>query len=243
MKEIGNILREKRNEKGFSEEYVNAQTRIPTKYIIALEEGTLSVFPAEVYYLGSLRKYAKFLGLNDEDLIDIYRKNIAKTALIKQPSVKHDNENFYKVAKLMLYIILILGVFIIIWIERPSIATLVTSFIKTSANISKPVVAFKKTETTAQKEVKGSDFFLNIKCVEKTWVKVVADENIAFEGILIPGTEQEWRAENKFYISIGFVPGVEVSLNGSPVDISTGAKGDVNFLTLTKKNEKEKEGQ
>ncbi|MCX5781373.1 MAG: helix-turn-helix domain-containing protein [Elusimicrobia bacterium] len=72
MKEIGDILKRKREEKKYSLSYVNAQTHIPLNYISAMEEGSFEVFPAEVYFLGSLRRYAKFLELNDEEHFTVF---------------------------------------------------------------------------------------------------------------------------------------------------------------------------
>lgn len=72
MKEIGELLRKKREEKGISLLEAQAATKIRTKYLQALEEGDDSVIPAEVYARGFLRSYAGFLGLDEKEILERY---------------------------------------------------------------------------------------------------------------------------------------------------------------------------
>ncbi|MCL1971776.1 MAG: DUF4115 domain-containing protein [Endomicrobia bacterium] len=74
MKEIGKILREKREKLGLNFDKVHRVTRIQEKYILAIEEGDESVFSAEVYYKSFVKSYAKFLGLSGEELLAQYEK-------------------------------------------------------------------------------------------------------------------------------------------------------------------------
>jgi cytoskeletal protein RodZ len=75
MREIGDTLKQKREANKFSREFVNSQTHIPLKYIIAMEEWNISVFPAEVYLKGFMRIYSEYLGLNSNEIIEDYKKS------------------------------------------------------------------------------------------------------------------------------------------------------------------------
>jgi len=66
---IGNILRDKREEKNISIADVAAETRINKKYIQALEDDNYLLIPSQVYAKGFLKAYANFLGLASKDLI------------------------------------------------------------------------------------------------------------------------------------------------------------------------------
>jgi len=72
MLEIGQVLRQAREEKGMTLEQVSSRTMIAKKYLRALEEGKFELFPGEVYLKGALRKYAAELGLNQEGLVARY---------------------------------------------------------------------------------------------------------------------------------------------------------------------------
>jgi cytoskeletal protein RodZ len=72
MDEIGQILREARENKGLSLQDVQAKTRISIRYLEALENGQYSVLPTPVHVRGFLRNYARFLGLDPKPLLDRY---------------------------------------------------------------------------------------------------------------------------------------------------------------------------
>lgn len=74
MKEMGKILKEKRENLGLDLSKVHRATKIQEKYISAIEEGDNTVFLAEIYYKSFVKSYSKFLGLNGEDLLLQYEK-------------------------------------------------------------------------------------------------------------------------------------------------------------------------
>ena len=73
MESIGTILREAREAKDYSIEQVARDTNIARKYIESLEREDTSIFPGETYFIGFLRNYADFLGLNPEELIGAFK--------------------------------------------------------------------------------------------------------------------------------------------------------------------------
>lgn len=72
MKELGEILRSARENKGMSYEEIFEITKIQPRYLQAIEEGNLEVFPGEVYTKGSLRNFAKALGLDETVIMEKY---------------------------------------------------------------------------------------------------------------------------------------------------------------------------
>ncbi|MEW5933591.1 MAG: helix-turn-helix domain-containing protein, partial [Bacillota bacterium] len=60
MREIGELLRRTREEKGLTLKEAQVETKIRTRYLEALERGDDSVVPGEVYFRGFLRSYANF---------------------------------------------------------------------------------------------------------------------------------------------------------------------------------------
>ena len=71
--QIGDILKEARQAKGYSVREVSEEIHIMSRYIDALERDDYSVFPGETYTTGFLTRYAEFLGLNPEQLLQQYR--------------------------------------------------------------------------------------------------------------------------------------------------------------------------
>ncbi|MBN1331567.1 helix-turn-helix domain-containing protein [Candidatus Dojkabacteria bacterium] len=71
---IGELLKEKRAKKGLSLRQISEITKIRVEYLQALEDGRYSAFPSEVYLKGFLKNYAKFLGIDKERSLALYRR-------------------------------------------------------------------------------------------------------------------------------------------------------------------------
>lgn len=70
--ELGHILREARETKGFTLREVQDQTRISSRFLEALEIGDFDRLPTPTHVRGFLRNYARFLGLDPEPLLERY---------------------------------------------------------------------------------------------------------------------------------------------------------------------------
>jgi cytoskeletal protein RodZ len=92
VESLGNKLKEAREAKGYTFDYVGRETNIAARYLEALEREDFSKFPGEPYALGFLRNYGEYLGLNVEDLLSLYRslkiqeQPVPVEALLKSPS-------------------------------------------------------------------------------------------------------------------------------------------------------------
>lgn len=69
---LGETLRRARNAKQISLEDAERVTRIPRKYLEALELENFGILPAPVYARGFLRSYATYLGLEPNDLLPFF---------------------------------------------------------------------------------------------------------------------------------------------------------------------------
>lgn len=67
---LGEILKSVRNKKNLTLEQVEEETKVRVRYLEALEEGRYEVLPSSVYAIGFLVKYAEFLGINKDHLIE-----------------------------------------------------------------------------------------------------------------------------------------------------------------------------
>lgn len=79
MDELGHILREARETKGFTLEDVQDEIRINARYLKSLEEGEYAALPTPTHVRGFLRNYARFLGLDPEPLLNRYEISLSRT--------------------------------------------------------------------------------------------------------------------------------------------------------------------
>jgi cytoskeletal protein RodZ len=75
MASVGSILRREREKKRVQVADVASATKIPERYLRAIEKDDYSVFPAETYLIGFIRNYARELDLDANEMVSIYKNN------------------------------------------------------------------------------------------------------------------------------------------------------------------------
>jgi cytoskeletal protein RodZ len=74
----GAILRQAREEKGWSYRDIEESIKIRVRYLEALEKEEYDILPGTTYVKGFLRSYSKHLGLNPEEIISLYNSSKEK---------------------------------------------------------------------------------------------------------------------------------------------------------------------
>ena len=92
MNDIGNFLREKREEKGISLTEVEKDLKIRKKYLQTLEEGNIDIIPGKTYLVGYLRNYCKYLGIDEENINQIIQTyNNLEKRKVDLKKIKEEN--------------------------------------------------------------------------------------------------------------------------------------------------------
>lgn len=74
----GERLRAARKEKGLEIAQVAAETRIPQRHLVTIEEGNFHRLPSRTYAIGFTRTYARLLGLDEGEMLDQVRAELAE---------------------------------------------------------------------------------------------------------------------------------------------------------------------
>ena len=78
---VGQRLKEAREAKGLSIEDIAAQTRIPTRHLISLEQSDWEKLPAATYSVGFAKNYAAAVGLDRTEISEQLRAEMGGTRL------------------------------------------------------------------------------------------------------------------------------------------------------------------
>ena len=77
----GHELRERREALGLTADDVFRKTRIPSHYLLALEDAKFRALPAPSYTLGFLKSYCEFLELDARRFVDTFRACVRPSAV------------------------------------------------------------------------------------------------------------------------------------------------------------------
>ena len=83
---IGNTLAEARTRRGVDLDEVHAATGIRPRYLRAIEEEDWRALPEEFYARSFIRKYAQFLGVDPDPLVDEYRQQRGTGGSVGSPT-------------------------------------------------------------------------------------------------------------------------------------------------------------
>jgi hypothetical protein len=85
---VGEILQTARERKGVDLARAERDTKIRARHLVALERGDVADLPAQVYAKGFLRNYSTYLGLDAEEVLARWRREIAQPTSADTPRVK-----------------------------------------------------------------------------------------------------------------------------------------------------------
>lgn len=127
---LGEKLEEARKALSFSLDEVSKQTNIQKKYLEFLEKGKYHNLPADVYVMGYLKTYAKFLSLDQKEILSLYKKERGIEEKIKNFKKKKNNLKVHpfpivitpKTIRFFLVGIVILAVFFYLWYQVSGIS-------------------------------------------------------------------------------------------------------------------------
>ncbi|MDO8573791.1 MAG: helix-turn-helix domain-containing protein [Candidatus Daviesbacteria bacterium] len=80
MRTVGQVLKEEREKKFYSLEEIEKATKIRKELLEALEGGQYNKLPPATFVQGFIKNYGKFLGLNPEKLLAIFRREFSSMA-------------------------------------------------------------------------------------------------------------------------------------------------------------------
>ena len=153
IKTLGTLLIEKRKEKNLEIHDVSQIIKIRSTYLSALEEGLYDVFPSEVYLIGFLKNYAKFLGIDNERILAMYRRENERKNLDSNTNMisklKNNKSNFIITPNKIVTILAGLAVILILLYLGSYIGKVLK---KPTLSLSSPVTVTQEGDSTYHTE-------------------------------------------------------------------------------------------
>jgi cytoskeletal protein RodZ len=230
----GEILRAARLRRRISLAEAEQATRIRQRYLQALEDDDLSALPAGAYVRGFLRNYAIFLGVPPDQVLQGVRERRPRDrrATLRAPSrpvrlgVPRAMWGLAAVASVGGLVVLIL-----LWLgvtaPEESARTAGSAPAATATPLVQlPPLAPPATPTvlpttvpgpSATPTAGGRQVEVELRTLDRAWVRATVDGRVVFEETLPPGQVQRWTGQQSVALRVGNAGGVELTVNGQRV--------------------------
>lgn len=204
-------------------------THIRALYLQALEDEQFNRLPATVYTRGYLRTYAATLGLNPDELMEAYPLAFDAPAEPLVPAFPSEVPIRPAVppSRLRRLVMIIGGAVVLVFMVLILIGyQQLRQFAKPvpppapppAAAVAEPVHPPSPAvpgETPNQEPGIGVE--LVVQATGTSWLRVLADDQEIFQGLVHEGEVKVWRARERLTVRVGDTTAVSLRVNGQPV--------------------------
>ncbi len=222
----GSVLRDARQNRGWSEEDVAAQLNLLASQVVALESNDYSRFNAELFVKGFLRRYADLLGINAEPLLadceHHFADERAQTAVKTLQPTPAD-----RIAKLIVALLLAIVVWSVsVYLNRD------TDHEANEASVSATVLYLPVKDigrdllraSSQGDEPEASAFgepkpaVLTVRCRDTVWIKIRDQRRDALmSSVMTAGEERELKGYEPFEVEVADWRAVALAYNGQSI--------------------------
>jgi len=235
---LGAELRKQREIRGISLKEIADATKISRRYLEALETDEHGILPAPVFTRGFVREFARYIGLDAEQVVDRYNEmtrssnpdeygDDSQTQSQPLPLVRVDRN-------VVVFGLMLVAFCVVVWWvwsrmgasdQDEPVTAAVTETIE-------PAVAPPSSEPPPEAEPapvnpEPDKLELRVAVKEDTWVILQIDGKVSTNEVLRAGDVRTFTADNEFRFEVvGNAGGIDLTLNGHPV-APLGASGRV----------------
>lgn len=232
-KSLGEILKEERIKRGLDLKEISEKLKISYRYLKYLEDDQYDrVNLSDFYKKGILKKYAKFLALDEKEILKLYYSQYKSEEMPIKPTTSRSQKSLWKYG---VYLVVFLIILITLYLSVN-----ITNHPKTSQNLvntytyeeyySTPTLKDTTIYTESIESSISEDLLsypsIKVLAHDRVWIRVINNDNkILYEGILNNGDSITW-TYSLLYFHIGNAGGLEIFYNNKSLGI-LGKKGEV----------------
>jgi cytoskeletal protein RodZ len=249
LTEIGNYLRQTREERLLTIEQVAEKTMIQPRHLRAIEQGKLNQLPEPIYTQGFIKRYGEMLGLDGSKLASAFPLESTlrpiNPAWKDSPAAQLRPIHLYA-AYVLLIVAAVSGLSYLMnrstswvtgrdYIEQPAPASSPKageSGASTQPSAS-PNATSAPGSTVATPAVPSSQpVKVDVTLTAQSWLRIDIDGKTVFQGILPEGTQKTWTADSTLKVRAGNAGAVMVAYNNGQAQ-RMGAPGAVEEVTFS----------
>ena len=258
MAGLGEELRAAREARNLSLSEVSERIHIRSVYLQSLEEEDWSAIAAPVYVRGFLRTYARFLGLEPEEVVQRFNASLPAAgydadeptgrAEARSSGTGRAGRPTRRGPSIWLWVATAAAVVLVGFVgydyyelqrdQSSGASVMETARPATTAAPTAPAAAetqaagaTREASTPVAAPSKAAANTVAVRLVQRSWLRVAVDGAVPMEGTYPAGTERVFHGKTAT-VRAGNAAGVDVTVNGRDVG-TLGAPGDVVERTFT----------
>jgi transcriptional regulator with XRE-family HTH domain len=228
---LGKYLKRERENRKISLKEVSKQIKVREPFLKAVEEDRRELLPSVTYVKGFLSAYAKYLGLDPNEVILRYEAESQGEPIIRPEAVPE--KRMLRSPKVLWVIggVIIVGFVVLYLLLSPSQPPVVPFPPKPEAKKTIPH-APPPPVSEAPSAPEEKEMILQIRAVERTWVAMQIDGQPVREATFQPGESFTYRAARQIQLILGNAGGLEMTFNERRLE-KIGKSGEVFDVTFT----------
>jgi len=227
---IGDTLAEARRHAGLTLAQVSQQTRIRESIIASIEQGDFSPCGGDFYARGHIRSIAEVVGTDPAPLIREYDEEHGppgkmRASQIFEPATPikiREPRNLHLGRVLAVALIAVAGFGAYRLVSTHDTHTTATPTVTMRPEATpRPTVTHKTVTHTAA--VPKGEAVIKLTAISDCWVGLNSPTGQSiYQGIIPAGTTRTWDEKQPVSLVIGNPPGIELTVNGKPQQMSAG---------------------
>jgi cytoskeletal protein RodZ len=217
---LGQDFKRRREERKLSLKDVAEGTRVGVRFLTAIEADDFSALPGGIYTRSFVRAYAKFLGMDEEDVLARYRKQAATEEpaepmmSYKEYPAESSSASLYIGVVVLLVIIVGGGYGLILYLDQKSESKSVASSSPTPTNSPQATPSPEITPSTQSTPI-FEQVVLTLKTKQEAWVSINTDDVEKPLTLTIPAnSSRDFKADTKLKVTVGNISAVQAQING-----------------------------
>jgi transcriptional regulator with XRE-family HTH domain len=226
---IGKLLKKEREKAGLTQQQVGEALKLRPSIIDAIENEQWDRLPHAVFVKGFVKSYAKLLKVNLEEIPEAYNSISSVKDSIELP-LENENSRKKRIIWISLIVFLVAITMLAILYKNSSKKRPLTPR-KSGATVLRPL---NKILTVYVKRPVHFPVILKLRTKKRIWLSIAIDKYAPERYMLEPGEYVCWQARESFELAAGDASGIELWINGIPVNFDK-KEGKILYLYLKKK--------
>lgn len=231
---LGQYLKKEREKKNISLRDVSRNTRVREHILEAIEADRYDLLPSPTFVKGFLQSYAKYVGLDPNEVV-LRFQTVTKGPPKEEPSPPQE-EVYQKTRPLRMIGGAVLGgillILLLIYLTSQGPSTPPAPISSETGRKEEPASAPSSLPIQPASEQAGETVSLQLKAVERTWIRFQIDDQAEKEAMLQPGETLNLQETNHVHLLVGNAGGLDLTVNGKKLERFGGSK-EVVSLVLT----------